>query len=362
MSLNSILRCGVAAAAVGGLLAGGCIAEFEALTETGGATTAAPATDSVNRETATGGSRCDLTPESLGDCARQDRYEEDLRFIAQPRTPTSDHWQAVQDLCFDRFSQLGYATERVNYGTGINVVGRKPGLTIPDESVVIAAHYDHIPDCAGADDNATGIAGVFESARLLMQADFDRTLVVACWDQEEIGLIGSRAFVTDAVDRGERVVANFNYEMIGFIDNTPGSQAVPAGFDALFPEAFGKVEAGDFRGDFITIVGDDLADGPASALARHADRIGLRNAWLSVPASLKRSLLLSDLRRSDHASFWDADFPAMMITDTANLRYGNYHCADGPDDMSLLDHAFSRDVIAATVSASAEVLGMQPPA
>ena len=77
-----------------------------------------------------------------------------------------------------------------------------------------------------------------------------------------------------------------------------------------------------------------------------------------MPAGLETSSLLSELRRSDHASFWDAGVPAMMLTDTAEFRNPHYHCSGGEDVVSDLDPAFAARVVAATVQVTAEALGL----
>jgi hypothetical protein len=86
--------------------------------------------------------------------------------------------------------------------------------------------------------------------------------------------------------------------------------------------------------------------------------LGLETLVLDVPDDLKNSPLLSDLQRSDHAAFWAADYPAMMITDTSEFRYANYHCGAGEDAVEFLDHAFAHKVIAASVGGIAESLGI----
>jgi len=160
----------------------------------------------------------------------QQRYESDLKFISQPRPPGSAHWKKVQDLCHDRFKQLGYTVQLHKYATGINVVGTLSGTTEPKKQVMVSAHYDHIPNCAGADDNGTGVAGLLETARVLANtAKYRRTLVVSCWDEEEKGLIGSRAYSQEAKKRGDDIVTVFVYEMIGYKSDKPNSQQIPTG-------------------------------------------------------------------------------------------------------------------------------------
>ena len=54
---------------------------------------------------------CGDSPELMAGCVEQERYVADLEFVAMSRPPGDAHWQAVQDLCFDRFSELGYTAE-----------------------------------------------------------------------------------------------------------------------------------------------------------------------------------------------------------------------------------------------------------
>ncbi|MCR9161002.1 MAG: M28 family peptidase [Nannocystaceae bacterium] len=304
---------------------------------------------------------CTDSPDAMADCVDQALYVDSLQFVAQTRAPTEPHWQVVQDHLAQQLTAFGYEVELDVYETGTNVIGRLRG-TLGTSDVIISAHYDSVSDCEGADDNASGVAGALEAARVLAMGEYENDLVIAFWDQEEVGLIGARSYVNRAVDRGDDVAANYNLEMIGYTDDTPGAQSVPTGFDLVFPEGYAQVEDHEFRGDFITLVADDLIAEGAAAFVEQAQRLELRTIHLELDASLKTSPLLSDLRRSDHAPFWDVDYPAMMITDTSEFRYPNYHCNPAPDVVEDLDHPFSRKVVAATVGASAQTLVLLGPA
>lgn len=299
------------------------------------------------------------TASNLTLCVDRERIEQDVSFMADIRTPGSVHWQAVQELCSDRLTMLGFEVELQTYATGTNVIGRLPGTDNPQEVVLIGAHYDHIPDCLGADDNATGVAGALEAARVLAQApDRSRTLAIACWDEEELGLVGSTAWVEAGQAPGETVVAYLNYDMIGFASDEPNTQSIPPGFDAIFPPQYMQVEANEFRGDFILTVADDLALAPTEAFEFHADRVGLVPITAVLDAASKNSELFADLRRSDHAPFWLADIPAIFLTDTGEFRNDAYHCIGGPDTIESLDFDFAERVVAATVGSAAETLGV----
>jgi Zn-dependent M28 family amino/carboxypeptidase len=203
------------------------------------------------------------------------------------------------------------------------------------------------------------VAGALELARVLAGAPTrPRTLAIACWDQEEQGLLGSIAWVVSGQVPGEKVVVYFNYDMIGHASDVPGSQMIPAGFDGLFPAQYAQVEANGFRGDFVLVVADELAVAPQGAFEAHAEVLGLPTISAVLDAAQKNSALLTDLRRSDHAPFWAADIPAIFLTDTGELRDASYHCMGGQDSVELLDFGFNARVVAATVGAVAETLGL----
>ena len=105
-----------------------------------------------------------------------------------------------------------------------NVIATLRGKTRPDEIVVFGAHYDSLnltekgnPDAIapGANDNATGTAGVLEAARILSQSEHDRTIVFACFSAEEQGLIGAWHFAKHLKDSGANVVSMLNNDIIG---------------------------------------------------------------------------------------------------------------------------------------------------
>ncbi|MBW2530758.1 MAG: M20/M25/M40 family metallo-hydrolase [Deltaproteobacteria bacterium] len=296
---------------------------------------------------------------ALRACVDRARYVTDLNAVAVERPPGSAGWQAVQDLCAARLTELGLEVELATYASGVNVIGRLEGSD-PAGEVILSAHYDHVPDCPGADDNASGVAGVLEAARALTTSAFSNTLIVACWDEEEWGKVGSTAFVEGLTAGGEDVLLSLVFEMIGYRSEEPGSQQFPDGFELLFPEQGAWLAERDHRGDFLAAVGDEQAHEAMQALADHAAAVALPYVDIELTSAQTQSSLLADFRRSDHAPFWDAGIPAVMITDTANFRYGAYHCLDGEDIVDNLDHDFAAQVIAATVGAAAEALEVVP--
>ncbi len=312
--------------------------------------------DSAEVETVVVGACATDSPAGLAGCVERARYEADLATVAVARPTWTPAWEATRDLCATRLGELGFTVERHTYGLGTNVIGTRLGKTQPDHLVLVGAHYDSIPQCPGADDNGSGVAGVLEVARVLAQAEHDRTLVVACWDEEERGLIGSIAAATRMSRAGSRVVANFNFEMIGYYSDEPNTQQFPQGFEFIFPEAAAAVTANENRGDFITNIGGDDAGPQLDALAKYGRALGLPTVSLALNKDLRSSPFLADLRRSDHAAFWAHGYPAIMLTDGANFRNSAYHCGSGPDAIARLDPVRASKVVAATVGAAAEAL------
>jgi len=101
------------------------------------------------------------------------------------------------------------------------------GTRTPEEFVICGAHYDsyawdgYDPDTIrspGADDNASGVSGILETARLLSHHTFDRTIIYANWCAEECGLLGSAAYAEDCAAQNMDIVGYFNLDMTGYLE------------------------------------------------------------------------------------------------------------------------------------------------
>lgn len=297
------------------------------------------------------------TPAALAAQVDPARYQSILEQVAVERPPGSAGWQAVQDLCATELAAAGFTVTREDYGSGVNVVGRKAGTSASPRTVVLSAHYDHITGCPGADDNGSGVAGLLAAAPVLGAAPFADDLVLACWDEEERGLIGSAAWATAAAVAGTAVEVSFVFEMIGYRSTEPGSQTLPTGFDSFFPEPYAAVEANESRGDFIALVADEDAAAAVAAMEAQAATDGLPTIPIVLTDEQTGSFLLQDLRRSDHDSFWEQGWPAIMITDTANFRNVAYHCDEAEDTVDRLDRDFAVAVVRSAVAAVATAAG-----
>lgn len=231
-----------------------------------------------------------------------------------------------------------------------NILARKPGHINDSTTYVVDAHFDGVSQTPGADDNASGVAGLMEAVRILGDYEFENSLRFIGFDVEEAGLIGSQRYVAQAIPAYERTAGVINFEMIGYVSQQPNSQSLPAGFGQLFPAAVAAIQADSMRGNFITNVGNvpstNLAAAFDSAAARYVP--ALRVITLLVPGT---GQIAPDLRRSDHARFWDASLQALMITDGADTRNLAYHTAN--DTLARLNLTFMRQVVQASLGALA---------
>lgn len=293
-------------------------------------------------------------------CVSKDRYVDDVTFIAgDTRVPGSPHAKATADRCASTLSAHGFTVERHAYGSGTNVVGTLPGTTAAAEVVVAGAHYDHLTGCLGADDNATGVAGVLELARVLSGHTHARTLVVACWDEEERGEIGSRAWVKRAKAEKANIVQYINYDMIGYAKSEAGSQQMPEVYRDIYRKEYASLEQHQFKGDFLWTFYDKRSRPFARALEEQSAALPRTAIGVQIPTALLSRI---ELQNTDHAGFWAEGFPAAHIGDTGDLRNPNYHCKQGSDTLATLDHDYAADVIRATTAATWLMLEANAPA
>lgn len=121
-----------------------------------------------------------------------------------------------------KLESYGYIISTPSFSAnGKNLLAIKYGSVFPEKVCMIGAHYDNLPTgstAPGADDNASGCAAVLEAARLMKNTDFPNTVIFALWDEEELGLIGSTAYVENGVN-GDPFLGYINLDMIGWDGN-----------------------------------------------------------------------------------------------------------------------------------------------
>ncbi|MFH1680673.1 MAG: M20/M25/M40 family metallo-hydrolase [Candidatus Eisenbacteria bacterium] len=165
-----------------------------------------------------------------------------------------------------------------------NVYADLRGCSEPESLVILSAHYDSYSlaapytDAPGADDDASGVAAVLEAARVFASSPAEKTLRFLLFSGEELGLLGSTAYAIEARERGEKIAADIQIDMIGI----PGEPLLV------------------------------LANEPSSWILVEASGIGP-----AVAPDLPFSMEVSPFSTySDHASFWANGYPAVQISET----------------------------------------------
>jgi Zn-dependent M28 family amino/carboxypeptidase len=241
-----------------------------------------------------------------------------LQVIVGERSPFSGrrHLTTAENFIEKELASYGLKVESDYFsyrGTNFrNIVGRSSaqrGASL----VILGAHFDSVPGTPGADDNASGVAVLLEAARLLSRTRLRSEVFFCTFNLEELNMIGSSHFAKKLKSAGTKVDAMVSLEMVGYTDSRPGSQKYPIGLGAFYPD----------RGDFIGVIGNWNSSSLLRRFARQMRQVrGLPVETLSVPGN---GGLIPAVRLSDHSPFWDAGYPAIMVTDTSFFRNPHYH-------------------------------------
>jgi len=244
----------------------------------------------------------------------------------------------------DEFKTLGarvsyqeFAFEQISYRNVIAEYGPESA-----EMLVIGAHYDTAGDQPGADDNASGVAGLLELARLLRQASLTTKVLLAAYTLEEPPLFGTHSMGSAVHARS--LLANrasirlmISLEMIGYFSDRKGSQGFPISLLKLFYPS---------TGNFILIV-DQMVSDQARRLKRRM------NAATDLPVySINAPAWIPGVDFSDHVNFWKLGYPAVMVTDTSYYRNDAYHSYR--DTAERLDYVKMAQVIAGVYAYAAQ--------
>jgi hypothetical protein len=245
------------------------------------------------------------------------RLEAHVRALAYPRNDAHPDGYAAA-AAYLRAAWPNASPEPV--GPGDNWIHTLPG---GPEVLVVGAHYDSCGDTPGADDNASGVAVMLEVARLLAGRTFPRTVRFVAFANEEppyfqTALMGSLVHARNARERGDDIAMAISIESVGYFSDEPGSQRWPVGLGLLFTD----------RGDFLNVVGDLRSASAVRAVTAALREGSLPIAGGAVPAAVP------GVDWSDHWSFWQAGYPAVMVTDMPPFRNPHYHePTDTPDKL-----------------------------
>ncbi len=286
-----------------------------------------PGARAVLRQPASTSVAADPRVQSLVAQVSRDRMSAHIQDLEsfQTRYATTGSARAAAETIFRHFAEVGVAVHTEEFVSGgvtvSNVIATIPGRVSPNQVVVVGAHYDSfarivfLTTAPGADDNASGTAGVMEMARILAGQAFDFTIRLIAFAAEETGLNGSRDYATRARQRGEQVVGMLDLDMIAFVDRAPEDV--------------------------------DVTANPASTwLVDHY--VSLAAAYTGLPV---RRIVDASSRSSDHAPFWDQGYSAVEIIEDIPLANPYYHTAG--DRFGTLNMDFATDVVRTTLAVAA---------
>jgi Peptidase family M28 len=263
-----------------------------------------------------------------GPRADPDRLRRDVEFLAREASPRdSDHPANLARAADYLRAQLAPSGARVTeqtfqvrsrtYRNVVASFGPESGPVL-----VVGAHYDSFGDFGanpGADDNASGTAGLVELSRLLAGRRLDRRVDLVAYANEEPPFFGSHHMGSAVHARsltGRDVEGMICLEMIGYF--TPRQPAPSWLFRFLYPN----------RGDFIAVAGRWADRG----LTRRVKR-AMRSAG-DLPVVSLTAPRMAGLDGSDQINYWDRGIPAVIVTDTADIRNPHYHTAgDRPETL-----------------------------
>jgi hypothetical protein len=234
------------------------------------------------------------------------------------------------DYIRQTFAASGYTPHAQGYDLhGIRVENLEAvllGSTQSGQVLVVGAHYDSVPGCPGANDNGTGVAAVLELARRFAGQPRPRSIRFVAFVNEEppwflTPSMGSAVYATAARRRGDRIVGMLSLETIGYYSDEPDSQQYPPPLHLLYPTT----------GNFIGFVSNVRS---AGLLRKAARAFKARTAFPIRSAAAPAAI--PGVAWSDHWSFWQAGYPAVMVTDTAPYRYPWYHTPeDTPEKIKV---------------------------
>lgn len=246
--------------------------------------------------------------------------------IGERHVKRYDALERARTFLEGKLKSYGYTPALQSYEAGgktvHNIEVEIKGKTSPNEIVVIGAHYDTVPGTPGADDNGTGTVGVLELARHFAKHQPKRTVRFVLFVNEEPPFfqtekMGSLVYARRCASRKENIVGMLSLEMLGYYSDVKKSQTYPPGIGLFYPDT----------GNFIGFVGNPSSSSlNKNSQADFKKTIDFPNQRLTAPT------MVTGVGFSDHWSFWQAGYKAIMVTDTAFMRNHHYHePTDTPD-------------------------------
>ena len=236
---------------------------------------------------------------------------------------TADYIESVFKLYSDSVTIQNYIANGRNYKNVICSFG-----TMNKKRIIVGAHYDVCGNQEGADDNASGVCGLLELARLLSKQNLNYRIDLVAFSLEEPPFfrtesMGSYIHAESLIKNKREVLGMISLEMIGFFNDKKKSQQYPLG---VLSSIYGN------RGDYITLINKVKV----GKFSRKFNRLFV-STHLIKTKKFKAPKFLTGIDFSDHLNYWHFGIGALMITDTSFFRNKNYH--QSTDTMETLDIA-----------------------
>jgi Zn-dependent M28 family amino/carboxypeptidase len=257
----------------------------------------------------------------------------------------TDRLASAERFISDELTSFGYLVTKQTFtydGLPLqNIIAEQKGARAPERVLVVGAHYDTVRTTPGADDNASGVAGLLGIARALAGKSLDRTVRFVAFAFEEppayrTKSMGSYQYARHLQDGGEQAEGMVCLEMIGYFNDRQGSQHYPFPFmNRKFPKT----------GNYLALVGNRRSEKFTTAMAA-----AFRTATDLPVITLNAPAIVVGIDFSDHWSFNKFGVPSFMVTDTAFYRNPHYHApTDLPETLDYLRMAKAIDGLAAAV-------------
>jgi len=280
--------------------------------------------------------------------AHADRFIPHLERIIGERHPDSspESLRGTADYLRQQFTSLGLTTVSHEFSAWGKIYENVIATTPHDRDssaapLILAAHYDTVIGSPGADDNASGVAVLLDVARQVVNVRLQRPVRLIAFCLEEENLLGSRAYAAHLTSTQQSILGAIVLECVGYTHDEEGSQKIPPGVPVEVPTV----------GNFLAVIGNQGSHA-LTMIVEQAMKSHIPVVPLVVPGNGE---LLPDTRRSDHRSFWEQGFPAVMLTDTANFRNPNYH--QPTDTIETLNLDFMGQVADGVAAAVMELAG-----
>jgi len=208
---------------------------------------------------------------------------------------------------------------------GENIIGHLFGAGHTDTTYLICAHFDSVKGSPGADDNASGITGMLELARILSKFRFRHSIQFVAFDMEEDGSIGSKNYVEKIHAKKINIAGVINLDMIGRYSDDANSQFVPEEIQTLFPGVFEILSIDSNRANFVLDISNVASRSLAETFLQAANSYVPDLKVVTIIASDSALKAMPDLASSDHARFWEAGFKSLHIGEGGPTRNTEYH-------------------------------------